>query len=319
MQNMLTFREYKALSEFVRSVSTRMWACEVLYRSKAPNLNALPEFLENAGDRRSARSRQRSKFWYKKYEGECLRSDTEVRKIELLFPGTASVLLHPVWRLLDEPNPDHVIRLQIAQSLSFDVQQEILTKSRDRLKEPRTFFKLLSHQNLDSLAAYVLIYQDDETPEKAHLSFSAATSLILRLFSGKYKNITCGYYMYTLLFHAFGCHKGIFRRLVYLDEKGNEITRKKVRPSEFQISLSFDLFTSIEKFEEYCHAYSEVIALIIRRLEFINSEERALKLMAFVPHSQFHEFVWNLKIYPNHKIPLRITMLDQALDLYSKH
>lgn len=302
--------DYFSLEPDVMSLATSMWAGEVLYLSNAPSINQIPDYLAKVGDNRNVESRKRSKYWYKKMDGQRLRTQAEIAKIDRILPGTGRILCHPVWSLLESKQLTSNRLLQIASKLPFNLQRQILNNCQTAIRPPRSLNKILTNTNLDGLCALLLLYLERKNERNAAIYFSMGASLILRFFCKKSKTHQHGWMLYLYFLNAFQGFESIFKKLVGRDEDGQII--KEVNLS---LPLFFNIISSAEMFTAYCDRYESILDSIIEKIPYFETVEKATRLKAFVPHNGLLELEFDIMQYPH---LLKGSRLSDALYFYKK-
>lgn len=167
---MLNFSDFKKLSRDIRSVATQYWAHTVKLRLGANCPNQILAALKSDKETLSPGwSNNSSRFWNRMLKGEPVTWVQHVEQTEALLPGSASVLLHPLWFLLD-CSPGELDKIKtIVFSMPFEFQTCFLKRNDDgsisfKRATKKFIKKQLSSNSLDSIAFFMvlnLIFRSD--------------------------------------------------------------------------------------------------------------------------------------------------------------
>lgn len=185
-----SFEIYKRFNAEIKSLATSMWVAHLLVLTKLKNINQLRDYFEEKFEKPNKISRRhKSKFFYDKLDGEKLRNDGFVNKIEGLHETSSTILGHPLWQILNTVTCSNSGLVSLAKQLPADIQLKLLKSGRGALTCEKVDFARLN--NLDGLAAALLLHiwqkQNNDT-YNSYYTDKAVLKLLLRLFSFPIKN-----------------------------------------------------------------------------------------------------------------------------------
>jgi len=178
--------QFLPLSNSVITICSKYYVSMLLYRLGIEKAGHIPRALkEIAGNTNNFDYAQYRSDLFRYWDGGKIRNPELVRNIDVLLPGTARILNHPIWPLLSIPNPQENELVSLARKIEPGLQNYILkydeatrtvtfkNLSRDRhwFSGGSSFRQMIDRCGLDELAALLIATRAHEFQGAYRVSF----------------------------------------------------------------------------------------------------------------------------------------------------
>ena len=295
---MYTFHDYKNLSGELSGIATSLWVAELRSRLGEISLYKLPICLSELGaSHLDGFNEQKSKYWNDKYNGQPLRNDLKVKAIESVLPGSSSILYHPLWFLLNCPEPNNADLLEVASNLQPKTYQRIVGE-----KEGELYLKILrteiGFENTLDVLTVKLIYHHwqknnwrtsvgAEWPDT--VSSVETHKLFLRLFSIRYDD-KFATLLYQLINQRFNTNDSVAEPFT--------LPNSNLPISDFP--LGFGKRKSDEQVKRVITAASQIIKFVSYKFG-ISHKKNKMKLFNYVSWKKINCLLKNLDCWDKTK------------------
>jgi hypothetical protein len=275
-------------------LATQYWAGEILERSGANSINHLPIRLQELGDSRDPAYKTKSKYWYNKFNGQRVRNDQEINRVDFLLPGTVRVIYHPIWQLLDIPKIEPFELLPLVERLPSEYQQLLLNRDKTALS-PKPLHTVKPNSNLDALSSVLishLFFKNKQRVYEDNLYDMSTLKLLVRMFYRKgSKDVKRGFKLLKKVTPLFSDNKCMnYTPPFGLPRK--ESTKLDISVNSFPNYLSN--VKSLSSFEDVLSIYAILADYAKLKLpNHINSLNEQT-FLSHVSNLTLHELTWQL-------------------------
>lgn len=290
---MYDFQNYKRLDRDCQGLSSNFWALHLLKASG----NSSPEKLCSELALRNVKVGLKPRMLRQKLLGEPIKQLSKVERVDGVFPGTANVLNHPLWQLLDRPHLDRQELLTLARQLPYRYAERLLNKTMDDFKIKK-YVALVSDSNLHLLCLVLIERRLKEIEDKGGFSDDSfdhlITRILIRMFSVIYpKSTNLGFKLCEQIAE------------VLIQENKHWVTPEFVLPDlEYSQNLinvaDFPWFVSeircASDFKKYCLCYSIILNVAKLKYPKYCSDKNQLHFLSALPNSEFHQVAWEMCI-----------------------
>ncbi|MDC0601875.1 hypothetical protein OAP14_02470 [Aliiglaciecola sp.] len=305
---MYDLRRYLSLSSECKGLSANLWALQIMRISGQSS----PEMFCKQLGITHPRAGLKPRMMRQKLKGEPIKQLSKVKLLEDIYPGTAKLLVHPLWELLDNPQLNMSELLSLTSRLPFAYQERLLDKKHNDFK-PKDDFKLLAKSDVDGLCALLIKRRVEEIKLHAlndSVFDMAATKLILRMFAVTYpKALPYGFRLINSVSRFFTSNKsnGHYLTVVPLSlGKSTSLESTVILPIYIQQLFSLDVFSIT------CSCYKQILdAAKLKFPTFVN-EQNQLAFLALLKHFSLKQIANQLANYDEESLT-RLNMNDELL------